>query len=267
MRHFTRTLFAVACAGAFVATAQAQTNLKMQASWPASLTLFDNFKDFSERVNKMTGGQLKIEAMPAGQVVPAFEVLDASHKKVIDGAHTWAGYWMGKNKAGKPAYFLSQKTSSEKGQILDEEPKGYEIYEKPDGQVFCRKTTPQVISDDEIAVVEKELARRQLKQCAVERKGKDLIVSEGQGLDLRGALGGLFMANPKAFEAISTNYRHYQPVLRFQLIDKEKREFALSRWCFLGSIDGWHFLSSGKLGDLAKKYVKHIGKESFYELM
>jgi TRAP-type mannitol/chloroaromatic compound transport system substrate-binding protein len=99
MRHFTRALFALACAGAFVTGAQAQ-NLKMQASWPASLTLFDNFKDFSERVNKMTGGQLKIEAMPAGQVVPAFEVLDASHKKVIDGAHTWAGYWMGKNKAG-----------------------------------------------------------------------------------------------------------------------------------------------------------------------
>ena len=37
--------------------------------------------------------------MPAGQVVPAFEVLDATHKKVIDGAHTWAGYWVGKNKA------------------------------------------------------------------------------------------------------------------------------------------------------------------------
>jgi TRAP-type mannitol/chloroaromatic compound transport system substrate-binding protein len=31
-------------------------------------------------------------------VVPAFEVLDATSKKVIDGAHTWAGYWTGKNK-------------------------------------------------------------------------------------------------------------------------------------------------------------------------
>ena len=36
--------------------------------------------------------------MPAGQVVPAFEVLDATHKKVLDGAHAWAGYWVGKNK-------------------------------------------------------------------------------------------------------------------------------------------------------------------------
>jgi TRAP-type mannitol/chloroaromatic compound transport system substrate-binding protein len=70
----------------------------MQASWPASLTLYENFTFFTERVSKLSAGTLKIEAMPAGQVVPAFEVLDATHKKVLDGAHTWAGYWVGKNK-------------------------------------------------------------------------------------------------------------------------------------------------------------------------
>ncbi|MBL8376334.1 MAG: TRAP transporter substrate-binding protein [Burkholderiales bacterium] len=72
--------------------------LKMQSTWPASLTLHENFIYFAERVGKLSGGSLKIETMPAGQVVPAFEVLDASHKKVIDGAHAWAGYWTGKNK-------------------------------------------------------------------------------------------------------------------------------------------------------------------------
>jgi TRAP-type mannitol/chloroaromatic compound transport system substrate-binding protein len=102
MRQFTRALTVLAFAGAFVgsANAQAPVNLKMQASWPASLTLYENFTFFTDRVNKMTGGSLKIEAMPAGQVVPAFEVLDATHKKVIDGHHSWAGYWVGKNKAG-----------------------------------------------------------------------------------------------------------------------------------------------------------------------
>src|SRR5687768_12099189 len=80
------------------ATAQTRT-LNMQSSWPASLTLQENFTYFAERVNKLSGGTLKIDAMPAGQVVPAFEVLDATHKKVIDGAHSWAGYWTGKNKA------------------------------------------------------------------------------------------------------------------------------------------------------------------------
>jgi len=51
-----------------------------------------------ERVSKISGGSLKIDAMPAGQVVPAFEVLDATNRKVIDGAHSWSGYWVGKSK-------------------------------------------------------------------------------------------------------------------------------------------------------------------------
>ena len=81
------------------ATAQQPITLKMQASWPASLTLFDNFKMFADRVDKLSAGRLKIEPLPAGAIVPAFEVLDATNKKVIDGAHTWAAYWVGKHKA------------------------------------------------------------------------------------------------------------------------------------------------------------------------
>jgi TRAP-type mannitol/chloroaromatic compound transport system substrate-binding protein len=53
----------------------------------------------AERVDKLTAGALKIDALAAGQVVPAFEVLDATSKKVIDGAHTVSYYWVGKNKA------------------------------------------------------------------------------------------------------------------------------------------------------------------------
>ena len=81
------------------ATAQAPTVLKMQASWPASLTIFDHFKLFAERVDKLSNGTLKIETLPAGVVVPAFEVLDATNKKVIDGYHSVAYYWVGKHKA------------------------------------------------------------------------------------------------------------------------------------------------------------------------
>jgi len=91
--------FAALALAAAPTLAQQQTvNLKMQATWPASLTLYENFTFFADRVSKLSGGSLKIETMPAGQVVPAFEVLDATHKKVLDGAHAWAGYWVGKNK-------------------------------------------------------------------------------------------------------------------------------------------------------------------------
>ena len=84
-----KSLLAAAIA-AFAVTAHAQApvkNLKMQSTWPASLTLQDNFRFFADRVDKLTSGQLKIEPLAAGQVVPAFEILDATHKKVIDGGH------------------------------------------------------------------------------------------------------------------------------------------------------------------------------------
>src|SRR6195256_881146 len=100
MRHLACQAVTLAAAAALSVGAQAQqvVNLKMQATWPASLTLYENFTYFAERIGKISGGTLKIDAMPAGQVVPAFEVLDATHKKVLDGAHSWSGYWVGKNK-------------------------------------------------------------------------------------------------------------------------------------------------------------------------
>lgn len=102
--RFLRTVLGVvfgvyAGLGAAVTSASAQRVLKMQATWPASQTLFDNFTMFAGRVEELTGGQLRIEPMPAGQVVPPAEVLDATHMKVLDGAHAWAGYWQGRNSA------------------------------------------------------------------------------------------------------------------------------------------------------------------------
>lgn len=99
MKHLSRSLCAIAASTLVAAGAHGQAvNLKMQSTWGAGFTLHEQFVYFADRVGKLSGGQLKIETMPAGQVVPAFEVLDATHKKVIDGAHAWAAYWVGKNK-------------------------------------------------------------------------------------------------------------------------------------------------------------------------
>src|SRR5688572_4800348 len=80
-------------------TAQAQQKLKFQASFPSSSTFFDTFKGWADRVKVMSNGRLEIEVLPAGTIVPAFEVLDAVHKGVIDGGHTAAAYWVGKQRA------------------------------------------------------------------------------------------------------------------------------------------------------------------------
>jgi len=91
---------AAVVASAFAASfgAQAQTkSLKVQSSWPASLTIQDHLRIMADRVDKLSGGTLKIETLTAGQIVPAFEVLDAANKRVIDGWHSISYYWVGKS--------------------------------------------------------------------------------------------------------------------------------------------------------------------------
>ncbi|HET7156247.1 MAG TPA: C4-dicarboxylate ABC transporter, partial [Hyphomicrobiaceae bacterium] len=51
------------------------------------------------KVNDMTGGELKIEVLPAGAVVPAFQLLDAVSKGVLDGGHGVLVYHYGKQTA------------------------------------------------------------------------------------------------------------------------------------------------------------------------
>jgi TRAP-type mannitol/chloroaromatic compound transport system substrate-binding protein len=84
-----------------LAPAEAQTprKLRFSSAFPASTFIFENFKWWADEVKKMSGGRLEIETLPPGAVVPAFEVLDATAKKVLDGAHSGAAYWVGKNKA------------------------------------------------------------------------------------------------------------------------------------------------------------------------
>src|ERR687890_1470645 len=50
-------------------------------------------------VNDMTGGDLKIEVLPAGAVVPAFGLLDAVSSGTLDGGHGVAVYHYGKAPA------------------------------------------------------------------------------------------------------------------------------------------------------------------------
>ena len=90
---------AVAATSAFTGAADAQQprTLKMQSAVPPSSTTQDAFKFFAERVDKLTGGNLKIDALPGGAVVPPFEILDGAHKKVIDGAYGISYWWYGKS--------------------------------------------------------------------------------------------------------------------------------------------------------------------------
>ena len=67
-----------------IATADTTTTLRFQSTWPAKDIFHEYANDFAKKVNDMTGGDLRIEVLPAGAVVPAFGLLDAVTKGTLD---------------------------------------------------------------------------------------------------------------------------------------------------------------------------------------
>ena len=76
--------------------------LKGQSTHPASSNFHLIFKLWAETVEKMTAGRLKIETLPAGAIVPPFEVFDATSKNVLDVGMAPFGYILGRNAATIP---------------------------------------------------------------------------------------------------------------------------------------------------------------------
>ena len=82
-----------------IATAQTPTKMRFQSTWPSKDIFHEYAQDFAKKVNDMTGGELRIEVLPAGAVVPAFGLLDAVSKGTLDGGHGVMGYNYGKQAA------------------------------------------------------------------------------------------------------------------------------------------------------------------------
>ncbi|MCB1351709.1 MAG: TRAP transporter substrate-binding protein [Rhodobacteraceae bacterium] len=78
--------------------AQSPVVMKMQTSWPASDIWMDFAREYVTRVEAMSNGRLKVDLLPAGAVVGAFQVMDGVSDGVIDATHTVSAYWYGKHK-------------------------------------------------------------------------------------------------------------------------------------------------------------------------
>jgi TRAP-type mannitol/chloroaromatic compound transport system substrate-binding protein len=82
-----------------VVNAQGPVSMRFQSTWPAKDIFHEYALDYAKKVNDMTGGDLKIEVLPAGAVVPAFGLLDAVSKGTLDGGHGVLVYHYGKQTA------------------------------------------------------------------------------------------------------------------------------------------------------------------------
>ena len=96
---------AVATAGAatlgfpMIAKAQGPISMRFQSTWPSKDIFHEYALDYAKTVNDMTGGDLKIEVLPAGAVVPAFGLMEAVSKGTLDGGHGVLVYSYGKSNA------------------------------------------------------------------------------------------------------------------------------------------------------------------------
>ena len=98
----SRLLAAVAgllLAGNVAAQAPQQFKLRIQTAVPSASIYFELMKKFGDHIDKMSAGRLKVEVLPDGAIVPAFEILDAVDKGIVEGGYAWTHYWSGKNPA------------------------------------------------------------------------------------------------------------------------------------------------------------------------
>src|SRR5499433_2712060 len=103
-RKFLRTAAAAtAGAGALampaVVKAQGPISMRWQSTWPSKDIFHEYALDFAKKINNMTNNKLKIEVLPAGAVVPAFQLIDAVSKGTLDGGHGVLVYHYGKQTA------------------------------------------------------------------------------------------------------------------------------------------------------------------------
>jgi hypothetical protein len=150
-------------------------------------------------------------------------------------------------KSGKLGYTCKRESKG----AIENIPEGYEIYENPNGQVFCRKIQKKLITDEEVSLV-KRLVEEHCESPYLKVDIKKDIISIWEP---DGVLGGITSS--------------YSSKLRYVLLDKKNRIFSAERFCYLGSIDDWvELLEIGgeDLEDIVKQTIVHLEHESFYEL-
>jgi len=210
----------------------------------------------------------------------------------------------GLTKTGKPKYFASQKregaiTRLPHGFVFGESINGIVTIQRP--------KPPRVPETDIVLVKQKVAVYQHLKHYRVEVKDKTILIYEPMGLEsvdtlaksgsfstldnLKSMLGskfedalakaakemGITVSDLKHADALSVEERRktgaaylirniqYDAVMKFT-IDPVQGPYRVERRCYRGKKD-WVFLGCGTLEKMLKQFVRHIGKESFFELI
>lgn len=166
--------------------------------------------------------------------------------------------------SGKPGYYFSMEAS---GELAPAIPDGYEVFENVGGQVFLRRKTAQIITPEELALVEAALLKHgEPWQYRAEVKKNAIVIHAGGGVDGMEMLTREFRGRGLTGQE-KLRYASYMAVLRFVLEDKKQRRFFTERFCFRGSVDDWILIGGpGTLAGQLRQFVQHLSRDSMYEL-
>jgi hypothetical protein len=178
----------------------------------------------------------------------------------------------GLTKTGKLRYYFAREPIEES---LNRIPDGYRISESVNGVVSLVKDQPQLISPQEVAIVDAVLARHpKSRNYRIALKNNQIIIYERLGPDME-TLSAIF-GNISALQSDTVKMRlqeqldkmaRFSPIMRFILFDPDERKFTAERWSYLGDIDDWIDIGeSGKLEKLARRLIPKLGTDDLFEL-
>ncbi|CAM5207904.1 hypothetical protein UACE39S_00319 [Ureibacillus acetophenoni] len=163
-------------------------------------------------------------------------------------------------KKGNTSYHFAKKSTECTVESL---PDGYEIYEDPNGKVFLRKILKKVIHENEIKAIQSAMNN----VCLIQDFKLDIKRETIYIYTVSNALEKIEQRFPLVNSVNLDEYKNYETLLRFTLVDEKTRFFIVERFSFLSGIEDWIELDgSENLQKLAEEYVQHLGQESFYEL-
>jgi hypothetical protein len=181
--------------------------------------------------------------------------------------------YRGQTSTGKPRYNFG-RTDKGQGEPVMELPSSFKISESVNGVVSLVKERPSLIQPEEMAVIEAVMDEYpQATRYRVVVKHDRIEIYENTGPDFETLLDALHIFGPSQLghaEQLQTTverYAHYAPVMRFTLLDPEKRRFGAERMCYRSSVNGWlKLVQMGPLTELAHTLIPTLGTEQFFEL-
>ncbi len=139
----------------------------------------------------------------------------------------------------------------------------------PQPRCFFRKKVALLVSDAEMALIADALrAQGPAWRHWVEARKETVTIHEAGGdMESLSEMCRTFRCRGLTDDE-RRRHASYMAVLRFTLVDPETREYVTERYCFRGSVDDWiHISGPGALAPQCRKFIPHIGRESFYDLI